>query len=800
MLRISTIENIPPELRALPQWLLWRYKSLPDGRKTKRPIRADNGMYASSTDRDTWCELSIALNSKIKADGIGFAVTAEDPYTGVDLDHCINKQTGEINPLAEEIVARLNSYTEVTPSGEGLRVWVKGQLPNNGNRKKWGDLEVEMYDRGRYFTVTGLLWMNSPPTIEARQAELDDLHAKIWGAPKDSKQQALGPTNCYLLSDQEVIERASNARNGHRFASVFAGNIAEFGNDHSRADQALCNHLAFWTGGNAEQMDRIFRQSGLMRDKWDRADYSSQTIQKAIQDTPNRYTPRVPIESQGALEQMEDLPRTDLGNAERLVRTYGNNMRWWDDRQAWYIWDGRRWQEDRTLRVYAWAKDTIRAIYREAERHSDSTQRQDTAKWAMRSEAQSKIRAAVELARSEHGIPIKAGCMDGESTLWMINLHNGTVDLKTGKFRPHRREDFISRLSNVRYDPKATCPTWIAFLERACDGNQDLMQYLARVVGYCLTGSVREKAVFIVWGGNDTGKSTFIETIRAMLGDYSGNLRPESIMVRRNEIVPHDIAKLEGTRLVTVGETEEGQRMATALVKRFSGGDMMAARFLYDRREHEFKPTFKLFVGTNHKPVIRDDSAWNRIRLIPFCVSIPKHEQDKELRQKLLAELPGIFNWALNGCNDWLAKNSLAEPTRVLQASEDYRREMDPLEGFFEECCELDPKAWTSTQDLRQAYQSWAESNGTNPVNINVFTERLRNLGCFSESRKQNGQKQRGWVGILLQRGTPGTPGYADSINYSIYNTHARIYGNGVPGVPRCTPGEKDHGKDWQDF
>lgn len=779
--------HIPPELTGSPQWVCWKYVLKSTG-KTKIPYTPGTSTVAKTNDPKTWRPYDKALSSLRRYDGIGFVVTAEDPWCGVDIDHCIDKETGAIHPVAIEIVEQLNSYTEITPSGEGLRVWVRAHIPDLGRRKRWRGVEVEMYDSGRYFTITGRLMSGVLPTIEDRQSQITSLHSAIWARQEAPAQPVTQQP--LTLDDDEIIRRALNASNGHRFAKLWRGDASDYGNDQSRADEALCFHLAFWTGGNPEAMDRLFRRSGLYRPKWDErrgeTTYGADTVAKAARLVSVHYNPQ--RASQSADVPAQNYMRTDLGNAERLADRFGNDLRWWDDRQSYFVWDGRRWLEDRTLQVYRWARDTIRSIYRESEALEDD-KRSEMNKWAASSESAGKLSAMVQLARMIDGIPIEAGAMDAERNEWLFNVLNGTIDLRTGSMRSHKREDLISKLSAVTYDENATAPLWQAFLERVTGGDRDLIDYLARVVGYCMTGCIRDKALFIAWGTNDTGKSTFLETVRYLMGDYAGNLRPESIMVRRNETVPHDIAKLEGCRFVTVGETEQGQRLASALIKRFSGGDIISARLNYDKREHEFSPTWKLIIGTNHKPVIRDDTAWNRIRLIPFTVSIPKAEQDKDLRQKLRKELSGILNWAISGCLDWQKRGDLEEPGAVLTASADYKSEMDPLGTFFEDVCVLNLAAWTPTAALREAYENWCQAEGTQPVHSNTLAERLRNMGCTPEYKKVQGRKIRVWRGIELQsedeRGTAGTAGYTDSNNFPSLPAHGEFVEN---AVPRRTP------------
>lgn len=277
--------KIPDELKHIPQWVAWRWETR-DGKKTKPPVDAKTGNYARSTDPVTWASFEVA--SKTKEDGIGFVVTAEDPYLGVDIDHCY--KDGKLDPQAQAVIARLNSYTEITVSGEGVRVWVKAKLSRPGNKKHLSDgVAIEFYDQKRFFTVTGNHLPGTPLEIHERQAELDKLHGEMF---QERPAQA-GPFKGAALSmnDRDLIEKAKAAKNGGRFASLWYGDKTGHGDDDSAADLALLCHLAFWTRKDPQAMDRLFRQSGLYREKWERQDYRVRSINTAIERTLEVWEP-----------------------------------------------------------------------------------------------------------------------------------------------------------------------------------------------------------------------------------------------------------------------------------------------------------------------------------------------------------------------------------------------------------------------------------------------------------------------------------------------------------------------------
>ncbi len=292
---------------------------------------------------------------------------------------------------------------------------------------------------------------------------------------------------------------------------------------------------------------------------------------------------------------------------------------------------------------------------------------------------------------------------------WLWNVTNGTIDLRTRKFRPHRREDRITKLCPVAYDPAADCPVWLRVLNDITAGDAALQHYLRKAVGFSLTGDVRDHVVFFLYGTGENGKSTFVNAIQAMMGvDYAMKAPPELLLVKKNDTHPTERADLAGKRFVACMEAGEGKKLAEAIVKELTGADRLRARHM---REDffEFDPTHKIWLAANHKPTISgtDWGIWRRIKLIPFTVTIPPEKRDEALQEKLRAELAGILNWALLGCMEWQAKG-LREPQAVVAATGQYRRQQDVLAGFLEECCVVASDVRARAGDLLAAYRKWS--------------------------------------------------------------------------------------------
>jgi putative DNA primase/helicase len=359
------------------------------------------------------------------------------------------------------------------------------------------------------------------------------------------------------------------------------------------------------------------------------------------------------------------------------------------------------------------------------------------------------IQNMVAMAKSDLAI----GPEELDRDSWLFNVQNGTIDLRTGRLCDHRKEDFITKLTPVRFDPAATCPLWEGFLQTTFADNDELIDYMQRLVGYCLTGVTEEHILPFLHGSGANGKSTFCETILKLMGrDYAMKAPHDLLMAKRLETHPTDRADLFGKRFVACIETEEGRRMAEALVKELTGGDRVRARRM---REDfwEFVPTHHIWLVGNHKPAIvgTDHGIWRRIKLIPFEVVIPEAEQDKKLLAKLAKERPGILNWALAGCLDW-QRNGMQEPAIVRAATGQYSTEMDEVGKFIEEHCELGDFI-TAAGELYQKYQ---EMSGDHRTNQHSFGARLRMKGFLNhdpatgkEYRTNKGL--RGWKGLRLR-------------------------------------------------
>ena len=758
-------ENIPKELKALQNWICWKAVSQPRPDDPehigKIPINPRTGGGAQSNNPDTWTDFETALKASEQHSGIGF-MFGNSPFFGVDVDKVepdIREFLDGGNGIVSEFIHALQSYAELSPSGRGIHIICRGELPKGARRRG----NVEMYDSGRFFTVTGNSIGGYADVADCTEA-IKPLHEKYLGGRRtEPAQRAFQPGELPGTAAQ-VLELARKAKNGSRFQALYAGNCSEY-NSQSEADMALCCMLAFWTGRNAALMDEIFRNSGLMRDKWDRrqsgSTYGALTIQKACEQCENIYQPpvkfRVKIGGGSAPEESQEsqtatVPRLysldDMGNAKRFIDLFGEDFRYNYTDRTFLYWDGCRWASDQTGAAERAADISVEAMSAEAEWYEKNDDEEATKAFRKHIKASRSNKSKTNMLKEvQHNMPITPRQLDRHSMAF--NVPNGTLSLKSGELVPAKREHFITKLSPVEFTDNADCTMWQKFLDDIFGGDKELIRYIQKAVGYSMTGDTSEQCVFFLYGTGRNGKSTFLDVLREIFGEYVSNIQPETIMVKNSmgNGINSDIARLKGARMVTTVEPNEGVRLNEGLIKQLTGDDAVTARKLYGN-EFEFKPEFKLWMATNHKPIIRgtDDGIWRRIHMVPFTVQIPVDKVDRQLKSKLEREYPAILRWAVEGCLLW-QREGLKQPRAVLDMTREYRREMDVISGFLDDRCEVGEGFSAKSSELYAAYSAWCEENTEYKMSNTKFSVEMEKR--FSKTKQRD---FRYFIGVRLCR------------------------------------------------
>lgn len=408
---------------------------------------------------------------------------------------------------------------------------------------------------------------------------------------------------------------------------------------------------------------------------------------------------------------VSDFNLTDAGNAEYFTQEYGDVLRYDHQRCRWLEWNTHCWKPENDGHVSRLALKSTRKRYNEAVNVANLDQRGKIAKWAISSEQRARLDACIALAKDF--LPIADSGEDWDNDNWLFCLSNGVVDLKKGELRPGRQSDRITMQSPVAFDGDAKCPRWLQFLDEVFSGDTELINWLQRYLGYCLTGNTREQTVAIPYGNGANGKSKFLAALRHVWGDYAYDAPFSTFELSQRAAIPNDLAALAGKRLVTSSETNEGTRLNEARIKSLTGCDSVTARFLH-AEFFTFTPVAKFFLAVNHRPRVQDDSYgfWRRVRLIPFTRQFVGESDDKNLLDKLTAEASGIFNWLIEGCLLWQEQGLDPTPESVQRATAEYQTDSDPLSQFVLEQCAINPQAQVKASSLYKAYINWCGEQG----------------------------------------------------------------------------------------
>lgn len=765
-------QNIPQELRNLKQWGLFELKWVEARKKnTKIPINPYDGSAGKSNDPNTWSDFDTAmraLNDVERADGLAFYFA--NGYVGLDIDHIDSNledwRAGDNDP--NNLVNKFqdltdNTYMEVSQSGTGIHAIFKGKIP--GKRRRKGN--YEMYQTGRFFALTGNNIIPDPTIKSMSDDEMKTLYEFLFG--KDNVVQLHSETDNITpvdLSVVEIIKRAENsAKTGTRFTMFMKGGWEQFYSSHSEADMAFANDLAFWTGRDFHKMDTIFRNSSLMREKFDEkhgaVTYGTSLLNKAINETQNIYNPESDSqdsESSYTFSFNEDktkkiMPRSwdDQGRGLRMRDQFATVLKFNAVDKKWFFFNGSYWQEDiGNQKVELAAERVANSIKTEKPELKFSTKTDNDKamnEWyRFQKDSRSHMAKMHMIDEFKKYVIVKHGEFDKEDML--LNTESGYVDLSNGELYDHDIDKKFSHQTLAEYSDNVDAPLWEKFLNQIFNNDEELIHYVQKAIGYSFTGSVDEQCLFILNGRGRNGKSVFSNVVSDVAGNYAKQMNVQTIVAKKNQSgsANSDIARLEGARIVTSSELNEGDRFDESLVKQLTGGDKILARFLYGS-EFEYKPKFKIWMATNHLPIIRgtDDGIWRRIKIIPFNIQIPKEKVDKKLEYKLKAEYTGILNWIVQGAIMW-QQEGLEDPEAVRQVIENYRAEMDPLDAFLEECCTTGQNYSIKAREMYDAYHEWAKESEEYKMSLNKF-------GREMSKKLLRVKKRDGWhyVGLKLK-------------------------------------------------
>jgi putative DNA primase/helicase len=747
-----------------------------DGKVDKAPRNPLTLKLAETNDVETlgtYAETMQAIRTGRAA--VCGPVLKRDGVICIDLDRAINPETGELSTGAQFVLSHFpGAMVTISASGYGLHIWIKAKPRFSGaceNLKHDGQTVEILAEK---FVIERWQPFGEIGEIKSFQVELEALLSAIKPKREPAPVSPIthngttknGTGGAYVraallgkLNDSRAkMEAAQDGeKHGVRFdLARLLGGFVHYGHfNESDIENALGVNFGP-SEANARKTIRDGIRDGVaspLNIEVPTPKVTTSSTRFAAQETESSNG-----DSESATVQL-GYALTDTGNAERYISQHGENFLH-SKALGFHTWNAQCWAPDETDQVFEWGKKTVRRIYQEAA-HADDDARPKIAKWAHASESLPRRNAMIEIAAKDGP---KVLPEDFDRDQFLFNVQNGTLDLRTGILLRHDRAALITKCAPVKYDPKATCPRFIQFLAAILNGDEETAIFLQRFFGYTLTGSTREQCFLILYGDGSNGKSTLLNVLRWLLGTYCKQTKPDTLMQKKfGDGIPNDVAMLRGARMVTAIETNEGRQFDEAKIKEMTGGDPVSARF-FRKEFFEFVPEFKLYLATNHKPrIIGDDAGiWRRVRLVPFNVSFwnpdkqgetgPEHlRADKTLGDALREELPGILNWALQGCLDW-QRDGLPEPRSVADATEEYRAESDPLETFLAERCYRAEHCTTPNAILFEEFSKWAEREDENELSQKVFTARMKLKG-FENSRGTGGLRRWKGVGLLSMGG-----------------------------------------------
>lgn len=778
---------VPACLLDRPQWLCWKYEER-DGKPTKVPIHPRTGQKASSTDPSTWTSFDDAVAACRRyttLEGIGFVFTPDDPFCGIDLDDCRDPSAGELKPWGKRWVDALNSYTEVSPSGSGVKIFIRGTKPGKSCRKPYEDGEVEMYDQARFFTVTGQRLDDVSGDVEERQEQLDAAYAAVFGKKPSAAQSPAEPADepPPTFTDDEIIKFASDRRRRERaekFQALFAGHWNEFFNSASEGDSSLCFTLAYYTK-DPEQIDRIYRRSGLMRDKWDAQHgaqtYGELTINKALEIVTAQYRPRkrtkrkpppqaAPVEMPMlASGEFPPLYRPDV--VAEMFLTANDRIVFW--RSVFYLYTGTHYREltdsELTARIAKYV-NSFELWARPAKKHKDGwelgavlhpvhnvhvvTERVVATNHQVREiMLQLKTDFLPDMTNTPAWLDAEAHPIADE----IVACSNGLLHLPTREVHPHSQQFFSLNAVDYAYTPTASAPAaWLEFLHDLFGDDIEAVETLQELFGYYLLPDTRQHKIGLIVGPKRAGKGTIARVLTGLLGGENV-CGPTLGSLGMN----FGLWPLLYKRLAVVSDARLSGRTDQAVVVErllsISGEDAITVD-----RKHLPPWTGKLptrfLILTNELPKLTDASGALASRFILLHLTRSWYgREDHDLTDRLLEELPSILNWSIAGWARLKERGHFIQPASSADALQDLEDLSSPIRAFVRERCELGPGLQVEVNQMYEAWQDYCSSTGRDRTGtIQSFGRDLKaacpNLRVVRP--RDGGERMRCYEGIRL--------------------------------------------------
>lgn len=765
---------VPESLKSRALWVLWRMQKK-DGRETKVPYSAITGRGASSTDPTTWTTYEKALQmlqGSKHYNGLGLMIPEDSGLVFIDVDHCIDAQ-GNLNEQAEFILSALpDQYTELSQSETGIHIIAEGIIPQPVKNSAFG---VELYSSKRYCALTGKTIIAAEPRPNPQGISAVYEKFKTTAGLTGTGAQELTLRDVDPAEAEKVLQLAKS-NGGKMFSDLFSGNwqgIKDTGGDQrfpsqSEADLSLLNRLAYYSDNDPSIMDFLFRQSGLYRPKWERL--KQRALPKAfVEESYSQYLERMKDDFRDVIPSDGEITKSDVLKAVETVDIYHNReyrrrdelnlsklfgavfksrARYNATAKEWFIYNGVKWTQDTGgMIVSQYAKTFYEALTIYAAGLSDENDPANVEafrKYVSKLGDSKKRKSLIDDSRDQHYLTNA----DFDRNPNLFNCFNCVIDLSSGEVLKHDPALFLSKVSGAVYDPEANDPKWENAVSEMLQGDTEKIRYLQQLCGYTLTGNNNREECYILYGSTTrNGKSTFLETLGAMFGEYGLNTQPETFAKDKNrssKTPSGDIARLNNCRFLHMSEPPKSMIFDVGLLKTLTGRDKMTARNLYER-EFEFTPCFVLFINTNYLPRINDDSIFSsdRIKVISFDRHFTASEQKPNLKRDLKStkSLSSVLNWCLQGLRRYQAADGkISVPESVRKATAAYRHDSDKVQLFIDDRLIFSPGNSILGSDAYYEYACWCRGNGYTPEGKRNFFDELRRKGLLADTATINGK------------------------------------------------------------
>lgn len=771
-------EKVPQEMRQQRRWICYALRAR-NGKTMKIPVSpCENQNEANPSSEETWSDFDKAVEYCVNnnLDGLGFELKDSGMFA-IDLDNAPDENGNQLSQkdfqnMANDFVKTLNSYTEWSVSGNGVHIFCYGKPPIVQGKNKD---RIKIYDGAKYFIVTGKCIR--PAGIKERSLEAKQLCDKYSSVETSNKSHEAFGDDMKELTDKQVSSAIRNSKSALKVSKLLRGDCSDYGGDKNEAKKALCKFLAFFTHCNKEQVIRLFESGKLVDDEWEgqKESFVGDAIDACaalyIKSNDNKEAPAKAVKAESTpmnvdengepifritnLKKSKSYSLDDTGNANRFYDYFGEYFHYNATDKVWMFFTGKTWVVDTKCIIRKYANQLINMLREEArqisEQLNDTADQEERKRIATVLDAYDKNVKRVsnkngkDAMLSELQFIGKTAVENSEFNKdpYLLNTDSGIVDLRTGEIHPFNKDAMLSYNTGVKVsfeEPK----TWLAFLHSIFEypnkeDTEEVIECLRRCLGYTLTGSTKEQVIFLLHGDGSNGKSTLLNVLQAIMGDYFNTIDSSQLMVTKNQSVAiqNSLAELIGTRFLSTQETEEGARLSEPIVKHISGDEVINAQKKYGKPFY-FLPVFKLWMSTNNLPIIRgkDFGIWRRIFLFPFKKQFKDAEKDKEMPEKLAAEYDKILGWCIKGAVDYLAERDLKRPSYLQDELTKYQQDLDTVLQFIGTECYTDKTKATPKRAMYDAYTAWAKRS---------------NLPALSEPKFKNEMVKKGYALFIKQ-------------------------------------------------